>query len=222
MTNVALTQAPEAPWSVHPDPVDLLVPPHRSFRRSLLLTGITVFAIVIVVFASSSGLVWPKLALGLNASYTAASPTGPPSLTFNVRNNGRFPLSIVGVDAHVAGLGTARVTVAQFGAEGESGPIHGFPTTIKGGREAHITMTFATWNCQAIEPHGSNTVPVHLSGPLGLNTTVSVVPGFHFDPPNAGVLIGSPDPNEIGWAAGITWTSCHPGNGPPNTGSPSQ
>jgi hypothetical protein len=221
MTNVALTQVPETPWSVDPDPVDLLVPPPRSFRRSLLLTVAAVLVAVVVVFVSSSGLLRPKLALDLNASYTAAGPTSRPSVSFTVQNNGRFPLSIVGVDTHMAGLSGARVTIARFGAEGELGPRHGFPLTLTGGRQAHLTLTFASWNCRAIEPHGSDTIPIHVSSPLGLNTTVSVVPGFHFDPPGAGVLIGYPDANEIGWAAGITLTSCHPGSAPPNTGIPS-
>jgi hypothetical protein len=82
-------------------------------------------------------------------------------------------------------------------------------------------MIFGTWNCRAIEPHGTDTVPVHLSGLFRVNATVSVVAGFHFDPPTAGVLIGSVDRNEIGWAAGITWTSCHPRSGPPNSAGPS-
>jgi hypothetical protein len=220
MTNVALTQVSEAPWSVGPDPIDLLVPPPRRFRRSLLLTVAAVLAIVAVVFASSSGLVRPRLALDPNASYTAASPNSRPGAMFNVQNDGRFPLSIVGVDARMAGLTGATVTIARFGAEGELGTGHGFPLTLAGGREAHITLTFAHWNCQAIESHGSDTVPIHVTSPLGLNATVAVVPGFHFDPPDAGVLIGYPDADEIGWAAGITWTSCHPGSGPPNTAIP--
>jgi hypothetical protein len=221
MTNVALTQVSEAPWSEDPDPVDLLVPPPRRFRRSLLLTAAAVLATVVVVFASTSGLVRPRLALAPEASYTAAGPTTRPSVTFNVQNNGRFPLSIVGVDARMAGLSGAGVTIVRFGAEGELGPRHRFPLTLRGGSEAHITLTFARWSCQAIQSHGSDTVPVHVSSPLGLDATVSVVPGFHFDPPDAGVLLGYPDANEIGWAAGITWTSCHPGSRPPNTGIPS-
>jgi hypothetical protein len=222
MTNMALTQASEAPWSVDLDPIDLLVPPPRGFRRSLVLTGIAVLVLFVIALTGSSGLLRPKLGLALDASYTAAGPTSRPSLTFNVQNNGHFRLSIVGVDARAAGLSDVRVSVALFGAEGQLVPSHGVPLTIQGGREAHITMTFAKWNCQKIEPHGNNSVPIHLSNPLGLNATVSVLPGFHFDPPSAGVLIGSPDPNEIGWAAGITWTSCHTGSGPPNMGSPSQ
>jgi hypothetical protein len=222
MTNVALTQAPETSWSVDLDPIDLLVPPPRSFRRSLVLTGMAVLVLLVVALTGSSGLLRPKLGLAPNASYTAAGPTSGPSLTFNVQNSGHVPFSMVGADARSAGLSGAGVSIAPLGAEGSSGATHGFPLTIQGGHEAHITMTFARWNCQKIEPHGSNTVPLHLSTLLGLNTTVSVVPGFHFDPPGAGVLIGSPDPNEIGWAAAITWTSCHPGQGPPNMGSPSQ
>jgi hypothetical protein len=221
MTNVALTQVPpETPWPIDPDQVDLLVPPPRRFRQSVLLTVATVLVVVVVVFVSGSGLVRPKLALDFDASYTAASPTSRPSVAFTVQNTGRFPLSIVGVDTRMAGLSGARVTIAQFGPEGELGPRHGFPLTLTGGGHAHITLTYASWKCQAIESHGSDTVPIHLSGPLGLNATVSVVPGFHFDPPDAGVLIGQPDANEIGWAAGITWMSCHPGSGHPNTAIP--
>ena len=221
MTNVALTQVPpETPWSVAPDPVDLLVPPPRRFRRSLLLTVATALVVVVVVFVSSSGLVRPKLALSLDASYTAAGPTSRPTVTFTVRNNGRFPLSIVGVDTRVAGLSGARVTIAPFDALGELGPRHGFPLTLTGGHQAQITLTFASWNCRAIEPHGSDTVPIHVSSSLGLDATVSLVPGFHFDPPDAGVLMGYPDANEIGWAAGITWTGCHPGSRPPNSSIP--
>jgi hypothetical protein len=221
MTNVALTQVSEATRSVDPDPIDLLVPPPRSFRRSLLVTVAAVLVAVAVVFASTSGLVRPRLALGPDASYTAAGPTSRPSVTFNVQNNGRFPLSIDGVDARMAGLSGAGVTIARFGAVGALGPRHGFPLTLTGGSEAHITLTFARWNCKAIESHGSNTVPIHVASPLGLDATVSVVPGFHFDPPDAGVLLGYPDANEIGWAAALTWTSCHPGSRPPNTGMPS-
>jgi hypothetical protein len=219
MTNVTLAQIPEAPWRVDLDPIDLLVPPPRSFRRSLVLTGLAVLVLSVVAFTASSGLLRPKLGVALDASYTAAGPTTTPSLTFNVENNGYFSFSIVGVDARVAGLSGAKVSVAQLGAEG--GATHGFPVTIQAGHEAHLTMTFARWNCQGIRPLGGNTIPLHLTSLLGLNDTVSVVPGFHFDPPGAGVLIGSPDPNEIGWAAGITWTSCHPGSGSPNTGAPS-
>jgi hypothetical protein len=220
MTNVAWTQAPEAPWSVDLNSIDLLVPPPRSFRRSLVLTAVTVVIVFGIVVVTSSGLLRPKLGLEMNASYTAAGPTSRPNLAFNVRNNGRFALSIVGVDVRTAGLSDARVTIAPLNAGGELGPAHGFPLTVQGGGVAHITMTFATWNCQAIARHGSYTVPIHLSSPLGLSTTVSVVPGFHFDPPGTGVLIGWSDPNEIGWAAGITWTSCHRGSGPPNTAIP--
>jgi hypothetical protein len=222
MTNVAWTQAPEAPWSVHVDPIDLLVPPPRSFRLSLTLTVVTALVLAAVALTGSSGLVWPRLGLTSDASYTAAGPTSSPSLTFNVQNNGHLPLSLVGVDARVPGLGDAKTTVAQLGAGGELGSGHGFPLTINGGQVAHITMTFATWHCQSIKRHGSTTVPLHLSHSLGLNATVSVVPGFHFDQPGAGVLIGSPDQNEIGWAAGITWTSCHPGSVAPNAANPSQ
>jgi hypothetical protein len=177
MTNVTWTQAPEAPWSVDLDPIDLLVPPPRSFRRSLLLAGVAVLVVVVVVAISSSGLVRPKLGLTQDASYTAAGLTRRPSLTFNVQNEGRFPLSIGGVDARVAGLRGARVTIASLGPDGELGPSHGFPLTVQGGRVAHITMTFVTWNCREIEPHDSDTVPLHLSGPL---ETVRKISALHW------------------------------------------
>jgi hypothetical protein len=178
-----------------------------------------VLVLFVIAFTGSSRLLRPKLGLALGAaSYTAAGPASRPSLTFNVQNNGHVPFSIVEVDGRATGLSGARVSVALVDAGGDLAPGHGSPLTVPGGRVAHITMTFATWNCRTIKPHGSNTVPIHLSNSLGLNATVSVVPGFHFDPPDAGVLIGSPDQNEIGWAAGITWTSFHPGGGPPNSG----
>jgi hypothetical protein len=220
MTNVTVTQAPYAPWSRDLDPIDLLVPPARSFRRALLLTLFTAIVLFAVAFAGGSGLLWPKLGLGLDASYAAASSTTRPSMTFNLQNNGRLPLSIVGADARAPGLVGARVTVARLGTGGAMESAHAFPLAIAGGHEVHITMTFARWRCSEIKLHGSDTVPIHLSDPLGLNTTVSVVPGYHFDPPSTGVLIGSSDPNEIGWAAGITWMSCHPGTGAPNMGVP--
>jgi len=104
----------------------------------------------------------PKLALDFDASYTAASPTSRPSVAFTVQNTGRFPLSIVGVDTRMAGLSGARVTIAQFGPEGELGPRHGFPLTLTGGGHAHITLTYASWKCQAIEfpwqRHGSDSL----------------------------------------------------------------
>ncbi len=221
MTNVARTQAPEAQWSVEPqpDPIDLLVPPPRTLRRSLVLMAITALVLVLVVAVANTGLVRPKLGLVPNASYTAAGSTTLPSLAFDVRNDGSFPVSIVGVDARARGLGGARVGVARLGAGGTQA-AHGFPLRIAHGDVARITMTFATWNCRAIQLHGSDTVPLHLSGPLGVSTTVSLVPGFHFDPPDAGVLIGAPDENEIGWPAGITWTGCHPGSSDPNAATP--
>ena len=176
--------------------------------------------IVVVVALSSTGLVVPKLGLTSNASYRAASSSTTPNLAFNVRNDGSFPLTLSGVDTREPGLSDGTVTIATLGAGGERGLAQGFPLRLGSGQSARVTMTFARWNCVAIEPHGNTTVPFHLSGPLGLDTTVSVVPGFHFDPPDAGVLIGAPDQNEIGWPAGITWTSCHPGSGPPNAATP--
>jgi hypothetical protein len=219
MTNVARTQAPEAPSSLGAeiDPIDLLVPPPPRRGRSLFRGVVAVLVLVAIAAVGSSGLVLPKLGLGLNAAYTPAGSITGPSLSFDVRNGGEFPLSITGVDPRARGLGGARVSVAVAGAGGAVRPSRGMPVSVGGGVAAHITMTFARWDCRAIEEHGSNTVPLHLSGPIGVDTTVSVVPGLRFDPPNWSGPVGTPDPREIGWSAGITWTDCHPGSEPPTT-----
>lgn len=206
--------------SVDLDPIDLLVPPPRRLRRSLPLTAITVLAVVVIVAICNTGLVRPKLGLTPGASYTAAGSSTKPSLAFDVVNDGSFPVTLSGLDPRAPGLTNARVTIGPVGDGGEVGPTDGFPLRMSSGEVAHITMTFDSWNCRTIELRGRTTVPIHLAGPLGLATTVAVVPGFHFDPPNAGVLIGTQDQNEIGWPAGITWTSCHPGSNPPNAATP--
>ncbi len=193
MTNVASTQAPEALLSVDIDPIDLLVPPPRGIRRSLPLTAIAVLVVVIVVAMCNAGLVRPKLGLTPDASYTAAGSSTKPSLAFDIRNDGSFPFTLSGVDASASGLSDARVTIEPVGAGGELRTSYGFPLRMSKGDIAHITVSFAAWNCPTIELHGRTTIPIHLAGPLGVNTTVSVVPGFRFDPPDAGVLIGSPD-----------------------------
>ena len=92
-----------------------------------------------------------------------------------------------------SGLSDARVTIEPVGAGGELRTTDGFPLRMSKGDIAHITVSFAAWNCPTIELRGRTTIPIHLAGPLGVNTTVAVVPGFHFDPPNAGVLIGTQD-----------------------------
>ena len=220
MTNMTWTQVPDSPVSFDVDPIDLLVPRPRPLRRSLALLGIPVFIIIAVVLSATTGLIRPKLDLDFNASYTAAGATSRPALSFNVRNDGSFPLTIVSVDARQPGLEGPRVTISVIDVDGTDQPVGSGNVRVAGGGEVHIAMTFTSWDCGRLNPRGSETVPIHTSGPLGLQTTQSVVPGLHFDPPSSGVLIGIPDPNEIGWAAGITWTACHHGSSAPNSATP--
>src|ERR1019366_9092372 len=98
MTNVTWTQVRDSPATSDVDPIDLLVPRPRPLRRSLAMSGILVLAVIAVVLSATTGLIRPKLGLEFNDSYTAASATSRPSLSFNVRNDGSFPLTIVSVD----------------------------------------------------------------------------------------------------------------------------
>jgi len=220
MTHMTSTQVPDTSMSFDVDPIDLLVPRPRSLRRSLALLGIPVFIIIAVALSATTGLIRPKLGLDFNASYTAAGATSRPALSFNVRNDGSFPLTIVSVDARQPGLEDPRVAMSVIDVDGTDRPVGSGNVRVAGGGEVHIAMTFTSWDCGRLNPRGSETDPIHISGPLGLQTTQSLVPGFHFDPPNTSVLIGIPDPNEIGWAAGITWTACHQGSSAPNSATP--
>jgi hypothetical protein len=204
------------------DPIDLLVPRPRPLGRSLVLSGLLVVVVIVVVLCATTGLIRPRLGLEFNDSYTAASTTSRPSLGFNVRNNGSFPLTIVSVDARQPGLVDPRIAISHTNVSGESRFIGSANVRVPRGSEVHIELTFAAWDCGRLISRGSETVPIHISGPLGLQTTQSLVPGLHFDPPSTSVSMFNdrPDPNEIGWAAGITWTACHRGSSAPNSATP--
>jgi hypothetical protein len=196
------------------DPVDLLVPPARSRGRSLVLIGLLIVVGVAVVVVGNAGVLRPRLGLVSGVSSTEAGGARPPELTFVVRNLGSVPLYLDGVDAQSPGLGRPTVRLAVESASGAPGRRVGGPVRVGGGGEVVVSMTFGSWNCGRIDADGSDSVPVHMHGPLGIHTTVSVLPGVHFDRPDSAVIIGSPDPDEIGWAAGITWRACHGGARP--------
>jgi hypothetical protein len=184
------------------------------------MAGILVLAAMAVTLSATTGLIRPKLGLEYDDSYTAASATARPGLSFNVRNDGSFPLTIVSVDARQPGLEGPHVAISVVGENGTGPRVGSGNVRVASGSEVRITVTFTAWDCGRLVARGSETVPIHISGPLGLQTTQSVVPGFHFDPPSTGVVVGIPDPNEIGWAAGITWTACHQGSSAPNSATP--
>lgn len=203
------------------DPVDLLVPPPRKLGRSVLRIVVTVAIIAAGAFLWESGLLRPNLGLDPSrAELIQASATTKPTLVFFVRNGGRAPLSIDGVDARAPGLSRPTITFASYGTGVGLGHPHKSPVSLSPNGEMQITMSFGTWDCRHVVLHGSSTVPIHVRSPLGINATVAVVPGMHFDPPGMPVLVGQSDPNEIGWAAAVTWKACHPGSGPLGSGPP--
>lgn len=218
MTSIQARTAIPAPFS---DPVDLLVPPPRKFGRSVLRVVVTVAIIAAGGFLWESGLLRPNLGLDPSrAEWIQASATTKPTLVFIVRNGGRVPLSIEGVDARAPGLSDPTITFAPYGTGVGPGHPRKGPVSLSPNREMQIMMSFGTWDCRHVALHGSGTVPIHVRSPLGINATMAVVPGMHFDPPGTSVLVGQSDPNEIGWAAAVTWMACHPGSGPVGSGPP--
>ena len=183
----------------------------------VLLVAVT----VAVVWVWNAGLVRPRLGLVSGVSSTEAGRSTTPELTFTVRNVGSVPLYLDAVDAGAPGLDRATVRFAVGSPNGVLGPRVGRSVRVGGGGDVEVSMTFASWDCGQIDADGSDSVPIHMHGPLGIHDTVSLLPGVHFDRPDSAVIIGLPDPNEIGWAAGITWSACHGGSSPEQTPSPS-
>jgi hypothetical protein len=202
------------------DPIDVLVPPPRRFGSSVLRIVVTVVIVGVGIFLWESGLLRPNLGLDLSGSETQASASTKPTLFFIVRNGGRVSLSIEGVDARAVGLSDSRISFIPYRAGvGPGNPVRG-PVSLTANGEVEIMMSFGSWDCRSIAIHGNDTVPIHVRSPLGVTSTVSVVPGFHFDPPGTPVLVGIPDANQIGWAAAITWETCHHGSGTIGSGPP--
>ncbi len=215
-------QAP-APVPARPvDPVDLLVPPTRRLGSSVLRFAVAVAVIISGTLLWDSGLLRPNLGVSpAGSGWSQAATTSRPEIAFTLRNGGRVPLSIEGVDARAPGLADPVVTLALTGgAVGDGRPGVG-SVTVRSQGTVRITMRFGSWDCRQIRLHGSDTVPIHVRSPLGLDSTVSVLPGLHFDPPGTPVVtVGMADANQIGWAAAITSKACHPGSGPVGAGFP--
>lgn len=203
------------------DPIDVLVPPPRRFGSSVLRIVVTVVIVGVGILLLESGLLRPSLGLDRSgAGLSQASATTKPTLFFIVRNGGRVSLSIEGVDARAPGLSDSKISFVSYTAGvGLGNPVEG-PVSLTANGEVEIMMSFGSWDCRSIAIHGNDTVPIHVRSPLGINSTVSVVPGFHFDPPGTPVLVGIPDANQIGWAAAITWEACHHGSGTIGSGPP--
>jgi hypothetical protein len=199
------------------DPVDLLVPPPRSMTRSVGLAIVVAVVVIGVVTILNVGVVRPRLGLDLSSSsFTQAGPTSRPGMTFIVRNNGRLPLTIDGLDARGPGLGAPIVTFASDEATGSVGrPLDG-SINLSAGKEVRVTMAFASWNCRGTSLGASPTVRFHVRDPFGLHVTESLVPGHQFSTFGTGLR-----ERAIGWSAAITWTSCHPGKGVPYATIPS-
>jgi hypothetical protein len=185
------------------------------------MIAVSVVVTVAVVWVWNTGLVRSRLGLVSEVSSAEAGPGTEPELTFIVRDLGSVPLYLDAVDARAPGLGPSTVRFALESPRGDLGPRVGGPVRVGGGGDVVVSMTFASWDCGRIDAYGSDTVPIHMHGPLGLHGTVSLVPGVHFDRPHSEVIIGSPDADEVGWAAGITWSACHGGSSPEETSSPS-
>lgn len=213
---MTLVQHPQAGIASPLDTVDLLVPPPRPWWWAAVRAVVVVAVIAAALWIWASGLAVPKLGpdgqSGSSWSLGQASRTSGPQLVFMVRNNGSVPLTVDGVDARAPGLISPQVTVSTGGITVPAGR----PVPLAPGAVLVVGMHFASVDCRAIEVGGSDTVPFHLRSPLGVHTTTSLVPGLLFDRPGSPIQVGTVDPNRIGWAAGITWTACHPGSSTPS------
>ena len=217
MTKVTTAQAIDAKPGAFVDPIDLLVPPPRSPRRAALRVLAVAVLVTVAAVLWDTGLVRPRIGLGsASASWVQAGPGSDPGVTFVLRNDGSVPFRLEEVDARAPGLGRPRLAVSLLRPDGTSARGAGGLPVVGGGDQIRVVLTFLSWNCDRIENYGSTTVPVHARGPLGLNATTSLDPGFHFDPPGVATIDSQSDPDEIGWAAAITWTACHPGSPAPH------
>jgi hypothetical protein len=217
MTKVTTAQVVDTQPGAPVDPIDLLVPPPRGPRRAVLTVLGVVVLVTVAAVLWNTGLVRPRIGLvSASASWVQAGPGSDPGVTFVLRNDGSVPFHLEGVDARAPGLGRPRVAVSLLQADGTPARSDGGSPVVGGGLQIRVVLTFRSWDCDRIENYGSATLPVHARGPLGLNATTSLDPGFHFDPPGVDSIDGPSDPNEIGWAAALTWTACHPGSPAPH------
>ena len=144
--------------------------------------------------------------------WTEAHGRSGPSLSFLVRNNGWFQVTITGIDDHVAGLGNPSYLFTKSGsANGPTSASFGEKVLLRAHSSLEISLRFGTYDCRRIKSD-DDTISIEVTDALGLSRDVSVDPISYYHAP-----IGEPVPasrDVVGWAEGLTWTACHPGSTP--------
>lgn len=173
----------------------------RMSRRTFRRLGIAAVAVLLLGGAVTAG--WTSavspLATDERASDSAETSVAPPSFqtTFEVRNRGLVPVTIVGVGRDGPGLKM-------------SGPGMSLPLTVQPGANITVAITYSITDCSAYirDPWP---LPIRIDRPWG-EQTVYVSPPALLDSgaPSSYSYSGDRDPYALEWQDGLAHMACKP------------
>ena len=195
------------------DPVDLLVPRPHSKIRMLLVGLLAVGAVCVVGLLSSSGALAPRVSVdgSAGATWIVARGRVGPRLSFELRNNGPYQITIRSIDGRIPGLsGVSYLFTRSSVANGPTAESRGGQAAIPARTSLEVTLEYVSVDCGRISNITDSPIPITMTNLLGISLRKSVVP-IVFYQTTLGYSLGVADTSSAGrvnWPEALTWSAC--------------